>query len=480
MSENFDLVIIGAGPGGYVCAIKAAQLGLRVAVVDKRDTAGGTCLNVGCIPSKVMLNSSHKYWEARNHFAHHGIIVEGVKIDLAKMQSRKEAVVSELTKGIEFLFRKNGVTFVKGTANIKGPNFVQVTAADKSEQTLETKYIVIATGSETASIPGVEIDEDRIVSSTGALDFTKVPKHLVVIGGGYIGLELGSVWARLGADVTVVEYLDRIVPLMDHEVGLAFHKALEAQGIHFKLGRKVHNVVASGKGLALHMMPVSAEVEDRAPGEAIEVPEIITCDRVLVATGRRPLTQGLGLEAVGVETDQRGFIKVDYQYQTTCSNIFAIGDVIPGPMLAHKAEEEGVAVAELLAGQSGHVNYEVIPAIVYTSPEVATVGLTEEQALEMGIGYKIGKFPFLANSRAKCVGDTTGFVKILTEAATDRVIGVHIIGEQAGNMIAEAAIAMEFSASAEDIARTCHAHPTHSEALKEAAMAASMGKAIHI
>lgn len=480
MSENYDLVIIGAGPGGYVCAIKAAQLGLKVAVVDKRAEPGGTCLNVGCIPSKVMLNSSHKYWESKHHFASHGIIAEGIKIDLAKMQARKQAVVSELSKGIEFLFRKNGVTFVNGTATIKGPNFVQVTRADKSQQTLETKYIVIATGSETASIPGVEIDEDRIVSSTGALNFTKVPKHLVVIGGGYIGLELGSVWARLGADVTVVEYLDRIVPLMDHEVGAAFHKALVAQGITFKLERKVHSVMTSGKGLALHMLPASSQGVDHKPGDPVQTPEIITCDRVLVATGRRPLTQGLGLEAVGVETDQRGFIKVNYHYQTTCSNIFAIGDVIPGPMLAHKAEEEGVALAELLAGQSGHVNYGIIPAIVYTNPEVATIGVTEEQAKEAGIAYRIGKFPFLANSRAKCVGDTTGFVKLITEEATDRVIGAHIIGEQAGNMISEVAIAMEFGASAEDIARTCHAHPTHSEALKEAAMIAYLGKAIHI
>ena len=480
MSDNFDLVVIGAGPGGYVCAIKAAQLGLKVAVIDKRETLGGACLNVGCIPSKVMLNSSHKYWEAQHHFAAHGIIAEGIKVDLAKMLSRKEAVVSELTKGISFLFRKNGVTFIHGTATIKGPNFVQVTAGDRSEQILETKYIVIATGSETASIPGIEIDEDRIVSSTGALNFTKVPRHLVVIGGGYIGLELGSVWARLGADVTVVEYLDRIVPLMDHEVGTAFHKALEAQGINFKLGRKVHTIVNSGKGLALHMLSASSEEAEHNPGDPVAVPEIITCDRVLVATGRRPLTQGLGLDAVGVEVDKRGFIKVDYHYQTTCSNIFAIGDVIQGPMLAHKAEEEGVAIAELLAGQSGHVNYGIIPAIVYTNPEVATIGLTEEQAKEAGIAYKIGKFPFMANSRAKCIGDTTGFVKLITEEGTDRVIGAHIIGEQAGNMISEVAIAMEFGASAEDIARTCHAHPTHSEALKEAAMVAYLGKAIHI
>lgn len=468
--DNFDVVVIGAGPGGYVCAIKAAQLGMKVAVVDKRSTAGGTCLNVGCIPSKVLLNSSHNYWEAKEHFGEHGIKFSDLKIDISKMQNRKTSVVGDLTKGIEFLFRKNGVTFIKGTASVLDQNRVSVKSEDGKESVLETQNIVIATGSESTTLKGIEVDEKHVVTSTGALSFEKVPKHLVVIGGGYIGLELGSVWARLGAEVTVVEYLDHIVPLMDREVGQLFHKSLEAQGIKFLMGRKVTSVDQKGKELTLHMQKVSDDQSE----------EKIKCDRVLVSAGRRPLTQGLGLDSLGVEVDARGFIQVNEFYQTSIPNIFAIGDVIPGPMLAHKAEEEGVAVAEILSGQAGHVNYDIIPAIVYTCPEVATIGLSEEQAKEADIDYKVGKFPFMANSRAKCVGETTGFVKVITEAETDRVIGVHIIGEEAGNMISEAAIAMEFSASAEDIARTCHAHPTHSEALKEAAMAVSFGKAIHI
>lgn len=467
MSEQFDLVVIGSGPGGYVAAIKAAQLGLKVACIDKRVAPGGTCLNIGCIPSKALLTSSHKYWEAREHFDNHGITAD-VKIDVKKMQLRKENVVTELTKGIGFLFRKNGVTFINGTAAIKTPNQVHIV---DDGQILETKNILIATGSEPSALPNIEIDEEHIVSSTGALDFEKAPKHLVVIGGGYIGLELGSVWARLGSAVTVVEYFDRIVPAMDSEVATAFHKSLVSQGIVFRLGRKVVNVVKQKKELALHVISANADVSD--------MPEIITCDKVLVATGRRPYTNGLGLEEVGVETDKRGFVVVNDHYQTAIPNIFAIGDVIPGSMLAHKAEEEGVAVAELLAGQSGHVNYGAIPAVVYTQPEVATVGITEDQAKEQGLNYKVGKFPFLANSRAKAVGDTTGFVKVISDAKTDRVLGVHIIGEQAGNMIAEATLAIEFCASSEDIARTCHAHPTHSEALKEAAMAV-YSKAIHI
>lgn len=466
MSEQFDLVVIGAGPGGYVAAIKAAQLGLKVACIDKRSVAGGTCLNVGCIPSKALLTSSHKYWEAREHFGNHGITAD-VKIDIKKMQLRKENVVTELTKGIGFLFKKYGVTFINGTASIKSPNQVQV----QEGQLLETKNILIATGSISSSLPNIEIDEKQVVSSTGALEFDKAPKHLVVIGGGVIGLELGSVWARLGSAVTVVEYLDKIVPSMDSEVTTAFQKALANQGMVFRLGRKVVNIVKQPKELALHVIPAQAD--------PTEVPEIITCDKVLVAVGRRPYTQGLGLENIGVQLDKRDFITVDSHFQTTVPNIYAIGDVIPGPMLAHKAEEEGVAVAEFLAGQAGHVNYTTIPSVIYTQPEVASVGITEEQAKDQGLNYRVGKFPFMANSRAKAVGDTAGFVKVIADAQTDKVLGVHIIGEHAGDMIAEAVLAMEYCASSEDIARTCHAHPTHAEALKEAAMAA-FAKPIHM
>ena len=466
MSHEYDLVVIGAGPGGYVAAIKAAQLGLKVACVDKRPVPGGTCLNVGCIPSKALLTSSHKFHDAQEHFQNHGITAD-VKIDVKKMMLRKENIVTELTKGIGFLFKKNGVTFISGSAKIMSQNEVHVEGHDP----LKAKNILIATGSVSSSLPNIEIDEEHIVSSTGALEFEKSPKHLVVIGAGYIGLELGSVWRRLGTAVTVVEYADRIVPMMDLEVGKAFHKALESQGIVFRLGRKVVSVIKQGKELALHVIPAHSSEADS--------PEIITCDKVLVAAGRKPNTHGLGLENVDIDVDQRGFIQVNSHFQTKHSNILAIGDVIPGPMLAHKAEEEGVAVAEFLAGQSGHVNYDVIPAVVYTQPEVASVGITEEQAKEQGHAYKVGKFPFAANSRAKSSGDTAGFVKVIADAKTDRVLGVHIIGEQAGNMIAEAAMAMEFCASSEDIARTCHAHPTHSEALKEAAMA-TYSKAIHI
>ncbi len=466
MSQEYDLVVIGAGPGGYVAAIKAAQLGMKVACVDKREAAGGTCLNVGCIPSKALLTSSHKFYEAQNHLQNHGITAD-VRIDVKKMMLRKENVVTELTKGIGFLFKKNGVTFINGHAQIRSAHEIHVEGHDP----LIAKNILIATGSVSSTLPGIEIDEKQIVSSTGALEFDKEPKHLVVIGAGYIGLELGSVWRRLGTAVTVVEYADRIVPMMDQEVAKAFHKSLESQGIVFRLGRKVVNIVNQGKELALHVIPASSKGED--------MPEIITCDKVLVAAGRKPNTQGLRLENVGIELDPRGFIHVNQHFQTKHPHILAIGDVIPGPMLAHKAEEEGIAAVEFLAGQSGHVNYDVIPAVVYTQPEVASVGITEEQAKEQGHAYKVGKFPFLANSRAKSTGDTVGFVKVIADAKTDRVLGVHIIGEQAGNMIAEAAIAMEFCASSEDIARTCHAHPTHSEALKEAAMA-TYGKAIHV
>jgi dihydrolipoamide dehydrogenase len=463
-TQEFDLIVIGAGPGGYVCAIRAAQLGMRVAIVDKRETAGGTCLNVGCIPSKALLNSTHKYWEGIRHFEDHGIHAEQWYVDLEKMLQRKDNVVSELTRGISFLFRKNGITFLHGYAFITEPGTVRVTQPEGDVTHYQARHIVIATGSEPATIEGIDIDEERVVTSTGALSLTRVPKHLVVIGGGYIGLELGSVWARLGAEVTVVEFMDRIVPAIDHEVGAALHKSLAHLGMAFRFNRKVIKVVYHPKELTLHVVPSDAEY--------IDIPEFISCDTVLVATGRRPYTHGLGLEEIGVSIDARGYILVNHAYQTTCSGIYAIGDVIQGPMLAHKAEEEGVAVAELLAGQAGHVNYEAIPSVIYTSPEVASVGKTEQQLQDGGIAYRVGKFPFMANSRAKTVGETTGFVKVLADAYNDQVLGIHIIGEQAGSMIAEATMAMEYSASSEDIARTCHAHPTFSEALKEAAWAA--------
>jgi dihydrolipoamide dehydrogenase len=466
MSESFDLVVIGAGPGGYVAAIRAAQLGMKVACVDKRPVAGGTCLNVGCIPSKALLTSSHHYWQAREHFKDHGLTVD-IQIDLKKMQHRKETVVAELTKGIEFLFKKNGVTFLTGSASIASPTQVHF---EKGE-VLETAHILIATGSESVSLPTLPIDEETVVSSTGALNFEEVPEHLVVVGAGAIGLELGSVWVRLGSQVTVIDRMERLVPSLDADVASVLQKNLSDQGIVFRLGHQVISRVSQDKGLALHIGPAPSEGAERAA-----LPEIISCDKVLVAVGRRPYVGGLGLESLGIQTDQRGFVSVNNRFQTAVPTIFAIGDVIRGPLLAHKAEEEGVAVAEQLAGQAGRVNYAAIPSIIYTQPEVASVGITEDQAKEEGLLYKIGKSPFSANSRAKAAGETPGFVKVIADAKTDRLLGVHIVGEQAGTMIAEAALALEFCASAEDIARTCHAHPTHSEALKEAALAASFGK----
>lgn len=464
---QYDLVVIGAGPGGYVAAIRAAQLGMKVACVDKRRTLGGTCLNVGCIPSKALLQSSEKFAEAQHSLADHGVKIGKVGLDLDKMLARKDDVVDGLTKGIAFLFKKNKIDQITGSARITAPDTVEV--SDPASVTLKTKKILIATGSESAPLSGVDIDEERIVTSTGALILSKVPEHLVVVGGGYIGLEMGSVWGRLGARITVVEFLDRIVPAMDREVADEMHKTLERQGMSFRLGTKVTEAKLSKSGATLTVEPASG-------GES----ESIDCDVVLSAIGRRPFTSGLGLEELGVVLDQRGFIEVDGAFQTNVAGVYAIGDVIPGPMLAHKAEDEGVVAVEMMDGQAGHIDYNAIPAVVFTAPEVASVGRTEEQLKDDGVEYNVGKFPFVANSRARASEtDTDGFVKILADAKTDRVLGAHIIGPDAGTMIAELALAIEFSASAEDISRTCHAHPTLNEAVKEAALAA-WSKPIHI
>ncbi len=468
MSDTqFDLIVIGAGPGGYVAAIRAAQLGMKTACIDKRGSWGGTCLNVGCIPSKALLNSSEKYEEAQTHLAEHGVKVAKVELDLKTMLARKDKVVTDLTKGIDFLFKKNKVTGLVGAARIVKPGTVEVDAKGK-KTTYTAKNILIATGSEVAPLPGVDIDEKRVVSSTGALSLSAVPKHLVVIGGGYIGLEMGSVWRRLGSKVTVVEFLDKIVPAMDGEVGKALHKTLAKQGMDFRLGTKVTAAKSTKTGVTLTVEPAKG-------GKAEE----IKCDVVLVSIGRRPFTDGLGLKEAGVVMDNRGVIQVDAHYKTNVEGIYAIGDVIPGPMLAHKAEDEGIACVERIAGQASHVNYDAIPAVVYTWPEAASVGKTEEQLKADGVEYRKGSFPFMANSRARANGDTEGFVKILADAATDEVLGVHIIGPDAGTMIAELALAMEFGASSEDIARTCHAHPTLNEAVKEAALGVE-GSPIHI
>jgi dihydrolipoamide dehydrogenase len=464
---HFDLIVIGAGPGGYVAAIRAAQLGMKTACIDKRGTWGGTCLNVGCIPSKALLHSSEKFEEAQHHLAEHGVKVSKVELDLKALLARKDKVVSDLTKGIDFLFKKNKVTGLVGTGRIVKAGEVEVDDG-KKKTTYTADNILIATGSEVAPLPGVEIDEDRIVSSTGALSLDAVPKHLVVVGGGYIGLEMGSVWRRLGSKVTVVEFLGSIVPNMDQEVGKALHKTLEKQGMEFKLGTKVTAAKTAKSQVTLTVEP--------AKGGAAEE---IKCDVVLVSIGRRPFTDGLGLDEVGVARDNRGVVQVDDRFKTSVDGIYAIGDAIPGPMLAHKAEEEGIACVERLAGQATHINYDAIPSVVYTWPEAASVGKTEEQLKEAGVAYSKGAFPFQANSRARANGDTEGFVKILADAATDEVLGVHIIGPDAGTMIAELALAMEFGASSEDIARTCHAHPTLNEAVKEAALAVE-GSPIHM
>ena len=458
MAENFDLVVIGGGPGGYICAIRAAQLGMRVACVEKRGALGGTCLNVGCIPSKALLHASELFAHSAD-LASFGVKTGKVSLDLPAMMGHKDKTVSELTKGIEFLFKKNKVTYIAGTAKLAGQGQVEVRLNEGGAQVLSAAHIVIATGSAPASLPGMDIDEDRIVSSTGALALKAVPKHLLVVGAGVIGLELGSVWARLGAQVTVVEFLDHIIPGADRDVGKNFQRMLKKQGMEFKLSTKVTGIEKSGKGLKI-------SIEAAAGGAA----ETLDADVALIAIGRKPYTDDLGLEAIGVATD-RGQIVTDPHYRTNVEGVYAIGDVVKGPMLAHKAEDEGVALAELLAGKAGHVNYAVIPSVIYTAPEVAWVGKTEEQLKADGIAYKAGKFPFAANARAKVAGDTEGFVKVLADAATDRVLGVHMIGPDVGNMIGEAALAMEFGASSEDIARTCHAHPTLSESLKEAALA---------
>jgi dihydrolipoamide dehydrogenase len=466
---SYDLVVIGTGPGGYVCAIRAAQLGLKVAVVEKRATHGGTCLNVGCIPSKALLHASELFEEAGHSFAKMGIGVGAPKLDLKAMLAFKDTGVDGNVKGVDFLLKKNKVDAFHGAGRLLAPGKVEITKPDGGKETIETKSIVIATGSDVARLRGIDIDEKRIVSSTGALALDKVPEHLLVVGAGVIGLELGSVWRRLGAKVTVVEFLDRILPGMDVEVGKQFQRILQKQGMAFKLSSKVAAVEASGNKLQATIEPAAGE----AAAETIEA------DVVLVAIGRLPYTQGLGLEEIGVKKDERGRIVTDAHFATSVSSIYAIGDVIAGPMLAHKAEDEGMAVAEILAGKAGHVNYDVIPNVVYTYPEVASVGKTEEELKASGVAYTVGKFPFTANGRAKVNMTTDGFVKILADAKTDRVLGVHILGPDAGNMIAEPSIAMEFGASAEDIARTCHAHPTLSEAVKEAALAVDK-RAIHM
>ncbi len=464
---SYDLIVIGSGPGGYVCAIRAAQLGLKTAIVEKRKTHGGTCLNIGCIPSKALLHASEVFEEVAHGLGKLGVIVGKPKLDLAAMMKHKDDTVAANVQGVAFLLKKNKVDAFFGTGSIPAAGKVEVTAEDGSKQVLETKNIVIATGSDVAQLPGVTIDEKIVVSSTGALELPKVPGKLIVVGAGVIGLELGSVWRRLGAEVTVVEYLDRILPGLDLETCKQFQRLLEKQGIKFMLGSKVTKVETTSKA-------AKVTVEPAAGGDA----SVLDADVVLVAIGRRPYTDGLGLEALGVAME-RGQIVIDNHFATNVPGIYAIGDVVRGPMLAHKAEDEGMAVAEILAGQHGHVNYEVIPGVVYTSPEIACVGATEEDLKAKGIAYKAGKFPFTANGRARAANHTDGFVKVLADATTDRVLGVHILGFGAGEMIAEAAVLMEFGGSSEDLARTCHAHPTMSEAVKEAALAVEK-RAIHM
>ena len=465
MSEKFQAVVIGGGPGGYVCAIRLSQLGIKTACVESKDTLGGTCLNIGCIPSKNLLNFSEKFYSAKN-FSNLGIEVGKIKLNLDKVMKNKDKAVDALTKGIEFLFKKNKVTYYKGIASLKSSNQISVASSKNKEIIIETENVIISTGSEPASLPGIKFDEKVIVSSTGALSLNTVPKKMVVIGGGYIGLEMGSVWSRLGSEVHVIEFLDHITPGMDKEISKEFMKILQKQGINFHLETKVESIKKNNKGVII----LTSDKNKKKIN--------FNCDVALISVGRKPNTKNLNLSSVGVVLDKKNRIKTDKNFKTNINNIYAIGDVIEGPMLAHKAEEEGIAVAELLAGQSGHVNYDVIPGVIYTSPEVASVGKTEEQLKELKAKYKVGKFPFLANSRAKAINEPEGFVKILADEKTDKVIGVHIIGPHAGEIIAEMAIAMEFGASSEDIARTCHAHPTFSEAVKEAALSVDK-RAIH-
>ncbi|MFZ2157948.1 MAG: dihydrolipoyl dehydrogenase [Bradyrhizobium sp.] len=465
---SYDLVIIGTGPGGYVCAVRAAQLGMKVAVVEKNATLGGTCLNVGCMPSKALLHASEMFEEAGHSFARMGVSVSAPKLDLPAMMNFKQQGIDGNVKGVEFLMKKNKIDVIHGKGKVLGAGKVEITGGDGKAQLVETKNIVIATGSDIARLKGIEIDEKRIVSSTGALSLDKVPGKLLIVGAGVIGLELGSVWHRLGAEVTVVEFLDRILPGMDGEIAKQFQRILEKQGFAFKLGAKVTGVDTSGKTL-------SATVEPAAGGPA----EKLEADVVLVCIGRVPYTEGLGLKAAGVALDDRGRVQIDAHFATSVKGVYAIGDVVAGPMLAHKAEDEGVACAEVLAGQAGHVNYDVIPGVVYTTPEVSSVGKTEDELKQAGVAYTSGKFPFTANGRSKVNQTTDGFVKVLADAKTDRVLGVHIIGREAGEMIHEAAVLMEFGGSAEDLARTCHAHPTRSEAIKEAALAVGK-RAIHM
>ena len=458
MADTYDVVVIGGGPGGYNCAIRAGQLGLKVACIDKRGVFGGTCLNVGCIPSKALLHASELYEEAGEHFPKMGIEVKGLSVNLKGLMAHKDKAVSELTKGIEFLFKKNKVEGIVGEGKIVAPGTISVTTKDGTRE-ITAKNIVIATGSDVAPLKGVTIDEKQIVSSTGALTLPEIPKRLLVVGAGVIGLELGSVWRRLGSEVTVIEFLDRICPGLDLETGKQFQRILTKQGMSFKLSAKVTGVTKKGKAL-------SVTVEPAAGGTA----ETLEADVILVAIGRRPYTDNLGLDEAGVIRDERGRVVTDHHNATNVKGIYAIGDVREGPMLAHKAEDEGVAAAEILAGRAGHVNYDAIPSVIYTYPEVATVGKTEEELKAAGVEYKVGKFPFTANARAKSNLTTDGFVKILADAKTDRVLGAHMVGPDVGNMIGEVVLAMEFSGSSEDIARTCHAHPTLSETIRQAAM----------
>ena len=459
MQKNFDAIVIGGGPGGYVCAIRLSQLGFKTACVESRQTLGGTCLNVGCIPSKSLLYLSENYHKAQKDFNNLGIESNNIKLNLSKMMSNKNKSVLTLTKGVEYLFKKNNITYLQGKGSITSQNTVTVIDDSKKKSSYQTKNIVISTGSTPLSLPNIKIDEKIIVSSTGALSFEKVPKDLIIIGGGYIGLEMGSVWKRLGSNVTVIEFLDHIIPGMDSDVSSEFLKILKKQGINFKLNSKVTSVNIIKKKVVVDFT-----------GNEFSKRERIECDKVLVAVGRKPNTENLNLSKMDINLDNQGKIKVDKKFKTSVKNIYAIGDVIKGPMLAHKAEDEGIAVAEIIAGQAGSVNYEAIPAVIYTSPEVAAVGKTEEQLKKEKIKYKVGKFPFLANSRAKVNNETEGFVKIIADEKSDKVLGVHMIGPYAGTMIAEMVLAMEFGASSEDIARTCHAHPTHTEAIKEAAL----------